>query len=101
MIEFRCPARIPADHPCLPGHFPGHPIVPAVVLLEQVELALRAALGAGVRLSGLPSVKFLHPLAPGTPFEIRLDIDAATARFQCSAEGRELAQGRLEYVRGD
>ncbi len=27
---------IPADHPSLPGHFPGRPIVPAVVILDEV-----------------------------------------------------------------
>ena len=98
MIEFRHASRIPADHPCLPGHFPGQPIVPAVVLLEQVELALRKALGAKARLTGLPNVKFLNPLAPGVPFEVLLEIQAGSARFRCTANGSELAAGKLEYV---
>ena len=44
MSEFkptvRRPIRIEADHPSLPGHFPGRPLVPGVMLLEQVALAL-------------------------------------------------------------
>jgi 3-hydroxymyristoyl/3-hydroxydecanoyl-(acyl carrier protein) dehydratase len=98
MIEFRYAGVIPPDHPCLPGHFPGRPIVPAVVLLEHVELALRRALGDTARLRGLPNVKFLHPLAPGVAFDVVLHIEAGSARFRCVAAGSELAAGKLEYV---
>lgn len=98
MIEFRYAGTIPAEHPCLPGHFPGQPIVPAVVLLEQVELALRKAIGGKARLSGLPNVKFLNPLAPGVAFDVLLRIEAGSARFRCMAAGSELAAGKLEYV---
>jgi 3-hydroxyacyl-[acyl-carrier-protein] dehydratase len=100
MNTFRTTAFVPADHPCLAGHFPGRPIVPAVVLLEQVELALRKSQGRLARVTALPSVKFLHPLAPGLDFEIVLELDTGTrsARFRCSLGERELAQGRLEYA---
>lgn len=56
--------RIPRDHPAFPGHFPGNPVVPGVLLLEQVVSFLEAANGPlpAVRL---PQVKFLQPLLPG------------------------------------
>ena len=56
---------IPADHPCLPGHFPGHPLVPGVVVLEQVLLAAAAEHGQALSHLRLPQVKFLAPLCPG------------------------------------
>ena len=51
---------IDPSHPGLPGHFPGAPVVPGVVVLEQALAAIevvRGPLGA-VRL---PQVKFLQP----------------------------------------
>lgn len=63
MIEKR--GVIAADHPALPGHFPGEPIVPGVVLLDQV-MAL-----CGART--LPWVKFHAPLHPGEEFVIRVE----------------------------
>lgn len=87
------------DHPCLAGHFPGNPVVPAVVLLDCVAQALRAALGRPAMLSGIRSAKFLSPIAPGEKFSIELQIETErnSARFRCVAGGHERVQGRLEY----
>ena len=62
---------IPVDHPCLPGHFPGQPIVPGVVVLDRVLAAIEAqhcALGA----LRMPQVKFLQPLLPEQTARIEL-----------------------------
>jgi len=100
VITHRATASVAAGHPSLPGHFPGNPVVPAVVMLEEVEKALGAALGRAVRISAVPTMKFLRPLPPATPFEIELQIEPApcTARFTCRAAAGDLAQGRLVYA---
>lgn len=72
---------IPADHPSLPGHFPGQPIVPGVVVLERVLEAIEAAHGPLGPLR-LPQVKFAQPLRPGEVAEIVLEGDAPRWRFR-------------------
>jgi 3-hydroxymyristoyl/3-hydroxydecanoyl-(acyl carrier protein) dehydratase len=55
--------RIAASHPAFPGHFPGAPVVPGVVLLERVTSTTRRAFD--MEVVGLPQVKFLRTLFPG------------------------------------
>ena len=71
---------IPEDHPSLPGHFPGRPIVPGVVLLDRVIDVIETSHG---ELSALrmPRVKFLKPLLPGELASVQLQGEAP--RFAC------------------
>lgn len=96
--EHRASDEVPHTHPCLPGHFPGEPLVPAVVLLERVLDAVQAWRGPGCRLLGLRAVKFLYPLRPGERFEIVLRHDGPRLDFRCERGSRLLAQGRCELA---
>lgn len=94
---------IAPDHPCLPGHFPGRPLVPGVVLLEQVLAAIEAGHGPLGALR-LPQVKFLQPLLPGEPARVELQPlsipgTAPRWRFQVLRDDTVLASG--EVVVGD
>ena len=82
------------DHPCLPGHFPGRPIVPGVVILDQVLAAIEAREGAlgPVRL---PQVKFVQPLLPGEGARIELDGLAPRWRFRVLRGDTLLASGEV------
>lgn len=79
---------IAADHPALAGHFPGNPIVPGVVLLEEV---LRTA---GRGCARLPSVKFHAPLRPGEEFTIEIEAD----RFIVRSRAQLIASGRFAFA---
>lgn len=86
---------IPADHPCLPGHFPGRPLVPGVVILERVVEAVEAGHGALDALR-LPQVKFLQPLLPGETAEIELvPLEPARWRFRVHRGETVLATGEV------
>ena len=88
--------RIAASHPALPGHFPDHPVVPGVVLLEAVVAALAQYAGTAMRVTGFPVVKFLAPLLPEHEFEIVFSAKrAGQLAFEIVANGEKLASGAL------
>lgn len=73
---------ISPDHPAFPGHFPGTPIVPGVVLLDKVLHALSSEIGLTVTDWQISSVKFLSPLTPGE---------------SASLEYEQLANGSIKF----
>jgi len=89
---------IDAGHPCLPGHFPGQPLVPGVVILDRVVAAVEAAHGP-LGVLRLPQVKFVQPLLPGEQAEIALDDASRDGvsrwRFRVERAGALLASGEL------
>jgi 3-hydroxyacyl-[acyl-carrier-protein] dehydratase len=94
---FEWPLSVDAAHPSLPGHFPGQPLVPGVMLLEQVALALQA--WRAQRLARVLEAKFVAPLLPGQVATLRLGEvpDAvARARFEIHRDGTLLARGLIE-----
>jgi acyl-CoA synthetase (AMP-forming)/AMP-acid ligase II len=92
-----CVFSVAAEHPALPGHFPGRPIVPGVLVLDHVMARLRACTGQEV--TGLPRVKFTAPLLPGESAQVCFRQRAGSVGFRVSAErggGMQLiAEGSL------
>ncbi len=87
---------VPPDHPALAGHFPGHPIVPGVVLLDHALDAIGAALGTSVDACRIESAKFLSPAKPGEALDIAYETAASGAiRFTIRAGARAVASGAL------
>jgi 3-hydroxymyristoyl/3-hydroxydecanoyl-(acyl carrier protein) dehydratase len=86
--------QVDAGHPCLPGHFPGQPLVPGVLLLEQVALALRA--WRGERLSRVVEAKFVAPLLPAQEACVSLAESSGRVRFTIRRGDALLARGTIE-----
>ena len=85
---------IPSDHPSLPGHFPGRPIVPGVVVLERVIEAIEAAHGPLGNLR-LPQVKFVQPLLPGERADIDVTGTGPRWKFRVMRDGALISSGEV------
>jgi 3-hydroxymyristoyl/3-hydroxydecanoyl-(acyl carrier protein) dehydratase len=70
---------IGADHPSLAGHFPGNPVVPGVLLLDQVFQELLRL--TGQEFSRLQQVKFASALKPGEQARGCCEVVGARASF--------------------
>lgn len=101
-MNFEIRRAIRADHPSLAGHFPGEPIVPGVVILDEVADAL-GKWRKHCQLLGIRTVKFVLPLKPEQPFMICLTAAAnvdTEVDFYCDVEDRMIVEGRLEISCG-
>ena len=85
---------IDPSHPSLPGHFPGAPVVPGVLVLEQVVAAIEAAHGP-LGAIGLPQAKFLRPLLPGERAEVLIEGEAPRWRFRVLRGEALIASGEV------
>lgn len=88
-----CEFAIPAEHPALPGHFPGRPVVPGVVIVDSVVAAAELWLARPLAVRGLPQVKFAGVLEPDRRARVRLAWTPGSLRFEVESDGRTIAQG--------
>lgn len=99
MTGLSLPLPIAANHPAYAGHFPGQPILPGVVLLDEALHALAAVHGLESAIGQIKSAKFLSPVSPGEA--LRLDYAASAEgvfRFKVLAGERAVASGVFAFA---
>ena len=71
------------NEPFFPGHFPGHPVMPGVLILEALAQAgaLLAIMSIGPEaadkityLMGIDGAKFRKPVVPGDRLELHVEV---------------------------
>jgi 3-hydroxymyristoyl/3-hydroxydecanoyl-(acyl carrier protein) dehydratase len=88
---------IPADHPSLPGHFPGKPVIAGAILLDRaIEIA---ELSIGRQISRVILAKFPAPLLPDMPCLINIDIaDRGQIHLQCTTAKQTVLSAIVELT---
>ena len=84
--------HVPPQHPAFEGHFPGAPLLPGVVLLDEMLHAVPAGSGWSIA-----NAKFLHPVRPGETLTLEHEPPLANGavRFTIRSAGQPVASGTL------
>lgn len=113
VIEFEPERRIVGiknvtfNEPFFPGHFPGKPIMPGVLIIEALAqtggiLAFKSfpGLKGDVRFVGIDNARFRRPVIPGD--QLRLELEVVKHRREvwvfnanASVEGKKVAEAQI------
>ena len=94
--------NVTANEPFFQGHFPGHPIMPGVLIIEAMaQVGGMALLTDGnesfekiLYLAGIDNARFRKPITPGD--QIRFEIDVLYHRGKIAkVSGKALVDGQL------
>jgi 3-hydroxymyristoyl/3-hydroxydecanoyl-(acyl carrier protein) dehydratase len=91
--------EISPQHPAFAGHFPGAPIVPGALLLDEaVRVLSEVAAREGVHCE-IAATKFLSVVRPGEALSVEHERGAdGWIRFVIRTPDRTVASGRLTWV---
>src|SRR5256885_10777436 len=87
---------IGAEHPALAGHFPGAPILPGVLLLDEMLRAVEQERScAGIRWR-IGAAKFVKPVRPGDTLTLEHEpLPNGSIAFHIASAGQAVAHGVL------
>ena len=87
---------VPAEHPALAGHFPGAPILPGVLLLDEMVRAVEQDHSQPGTRWRIGAAKFVKPVRPGETLTLEHEpLPNGSIRFSISSAGQPVAHGVL------
>lgn len=86
---------IPADHPCFEGHFPGHPVFPAVAQIDLLQKVISQKLGQEVIVTEVRKAKFLSPILPDMSLHVSCQIQKDFVAWRISSNEKVCSSGNL------
>lgn len=82
------------NHPCSAGHFPGNPIIPGALLLDEVLTRIATDMDIGGGPWRVKSVKFPRPVRPGDIVHINyMQTANGDIRFECTVSDSKVMSG--------
>ena len=104
--SIRCESTVPDESPVFAGHFPGHPLVPGVLLIETMAQAagfLALALNRFEKmpfLAGIRDSKLRLFMAPGARLEVAATLEHegsgfVVAKAGIASEGKRVCDSEL------
>ncbi|MHB8061526.1 MAG: 3-hydroxyacyl-ACP dehydratase FabZ [Ruminiclostridium sp.] len=102
--------NVSANEPFFQGHFPDHPIMPGVLIVEA--LAQTAGIAAAVQeenkgklglFASIDSMKFKNNVLPGDVLQLEAEIlmskmGVTKARVKATVDGRVAAEGEIKFA---
>ena len=89
-FEIRADLVIDANHKIFEGHFPGHPVVPGVCMMQMVKEILEKVIGKKTNLIRAGEMKFLAIINPKENNMIR-----ATLKYNIEENGNMAVSATL------
>ena len=87
------------DFPAFEGHFPGQPVLPAVVQIAAARLLAEKHLNRQLNPVNLGRAKFKSMVGPDEPITITISLDQSsddvTISFSITAETKKVATGDI------
>lgn len=106
--------NVSINEPFFPGHFPGHPVMPGVLIIEamaQVAAILAYSSDKSIRSKityfvGIDNARFRKPVMPGD--QLRIEIEATGCKrgiwifsAKVSVDGKLVAEAELKATFAD
>jgi len=102
--------NVTVNEPFFPGHFPGHPVMPGVLIVEALaQVAAFTVLGRGEMkgklgyFTGIDKMRFRRPVIPGDQLRLEAELlrqraHMAKAKVQATVAGEVAAAGEITFA---
>lgn len=92
---------IDASHPCLVGHFPNNPIVPAVILIDHIIQGVHKQFPT-INIHNITQLKFIQPLKPEQQAQVIItEKSLHVLHVRIEVEQQIFVKGEMQITRGE